>query len=111
MPERVAETYVGDLRGKVETVILGCTHYPLLRQVIGSTLPDANLIDSAQATARFVAQALGETSANEGQGKTEYRVTDHLDRFQRVGASFLGHSPSPTTWIDLPEAPSDFIGF
>ena len=113
VPEQIAETYLGDLRGKVQTVIPGCTHYPLLRQVIAATLPEANLVDSAQATARFVAQELEATGTGRGQrqGRTEYRVTDHLERFQRVGESFLGHAPSPTVWIDLPEAPPDFIGF
>jgi glutamate racemase len=109
VPARVAECYVGDLRGKVQTAILGCTHYPLLREVLTTTLPGVTLIDSAQATAGFVAQQLEQGTLSSGQGRTEYRVTDHLERFQRVGEAFLGYLPEPTRWIDLPEAPHDFL--
>ncbi|MCB9662656.1 MAG: PDZ domain-containing protein [Alphaproteobacteria bacterium] len=98
MPRQVAEAYVGFLRDRATTVILGCTHYPLLTDVLGEVLPGARLVDSAHATARAVSAVLG---AGEGSGGVEFLVTDHVERFQHVGAHFLGTVPSPVRWVDL----------
>ena len=69
VPEQVAETYVGHLRGKADTVILGCTHYPMLRDVIQTVLPDATLVDSAQATADYVLEHIG---PGQGEGTVTF---------------------------------------
>ncbi|MCA9572019.1 MAG: glutamate racemase [Myxococcales bacterium] len=98
VPEQVAEAYVGHLRGRVDVAILGCTHYPLLTDVLGQVLPGTRLVDSASATAAAVRAALG---PGEGAGSVTYRVTDHVERFQSVGAHFLGEIPSPVQWVDL----------
>ena len=106
VPRLVAETYVSHLRGRVDTVILGCTHYPLLRGVLASVLPEATLVDSATATAEALREHLGPLQP--GRGSRRYLVTDHVDRFQSVGARFLGRRPDPVTWVDLPEAAGPF---
>lgn len=98
VPERVAETYVGHLRGKVDVAILGCTHYPLLKDVLSAVLPGTTLVDSASATATAVQEALG---SGDGSGSVTYQVTDHVERFQQVGAIFLGEVPTPVDWVDL----------
>jgi glutamate racemase len=108
VPRATAESYLADLRGHVQTAILGCTHYPLLRSTLEATLPGVTLIDSATATAAAVQQTLHASSAPTGSGTTEFRVTDHLRRFQRVGARFLRETPEPVTWIDLSEATGSF---
>jgi glutamate racemase len=102
VPEQVAETYVGHLRGKADTVILGCTHYPMLRDVIQTVLPDATLVDSAQATADYVLDHIG---PGQGEGTITFLATDNIARFQKVGATILGRVPEPVEWVDLP-APS-----
>ncbi len=106
VPELVAEDYVGSLRGHVDVAILGCTHYPLLASVLGRVLPGTTLVDSATATARAVRQALGDLP---GTGSTTFLVTDHVERFQRVGATFLEAVPEPVTWVDVgePQPPFD----
>jgi glutamate racemase len=101
VPRLVAEEYVGSLRGKVDTVILGCTHYPLLLAVLAETLPDTRFVDSAEATAEAVVSRLGPVP---GEGKTRYLVTDHVERFVRVGERFLGVPPEHVEWVDIPEA-------
>lgn len=106
VPREVAEAYVGHLRGKVDTAILGCTHYPLLAQVLKDALPGTTLIDSARATAEAVLAAVG---PGDGAGSVTYRVTDNIERFQQVGAVFLGHRPEPVTWVDLPPARAPFL--
>jgi len=108
VPRATAEAYLADLRGRVQTAILGCTHYPLLRATLQDALPNVTLIDSATATAAAVKQALEHSGVPGGSGTTDFRVTDHLSRFQRVGERFLGTQPNPVTWIDLSEATGSF---
>ncbi|MDX1624278.1 MAG: glutamate racemase [Gemmatimonadota bacterium] len=90
----VAEEYLAPfVDDGVDTLILGCTHYPLLADVIGSVLPDVVLIDSAEETAREIAALLSRRDlAREGGGKAIHRflVSDLPERFLRVGRRFLG---------------------
>lgn len=106
VPELVAERYLAEIRGQVDTAILGCTHYPLLRPVVAKVLPDVTLVDSAVATAASVRAELGPGS---GTGELRFLVTDHLERFRRVGTRFLGLSPDPVEWVDLPAARTPFV--
>ncbi len=108
VPRQVAERYLADLRGRVDTAILGCTHYPLLRDVIAETLPGVTLVDSASTVAEAVRAHLG--PPGRGTGGRRYLVTDHVERFQRAGAPFLGRVPSPVTWVDLPDPSGPFAG-
>jgi glutamate racemase len=99
-----AHRYLNSLAGSVDTVILGCTHYPLLRNSIAKALPGVTLVDSATATATALSAALRRRgiarTANE-PGAMHFLVTDNLDRFRRVGARFLGTPPDPVELIDL----------
>jgi glutamate racemase len=77
----------------IDTLILGCTHYPLLKPVIGETVgPDVTLIDSAEETARETAALLAERRLARGDGRPEYRylVSDLPEQFLKVGQRFLG---------------------
>ena len=98
-----AERYLAPLRGGPDTVILGCTHYPLLRPAIAAALPGVTLIDSATATAATLRADLTERGllGGPGHGSPRYLVTDNLDRFHQVGSRFLGHPPEPVELIDL----------
>lgn len=99
-----AERYLGHLRETdLDTLILGCTHYPLLRGSIARALPEVQLVDSASATAEALARALAEGGLERrgGAGSRHYLVTDHVDRFTRVGARFLGHAPQSVELVDL----------
>jgi len=105
IPRQIAEHYIGHLRGRVDTAILGCTHYPAIKGIIQEVLPEVKLVDSAVSTASAVRVALG---PGNGKGILRFRVTDHVERFQRVGERFLGFPPDPVTWVDLPEAREPF---
>lgn len=76
-----------------QTLLLGCTHYPLLRPEIAQTLitlgRPLRIIDSAEATADAVAAHLGPTPANTAAACTFY-ATDSVEKFQRLGPHFLG---------------------
>lgn len=100
----VADEYLAPLRGEIDTLILGCTHYPLLRGVIQRALPDVDIVDSADATVDAVADVLDRQGLRRRSGGAAWRrylVTDHLDRFRSVGARFLAEAPEPVELVDL----------
>lgn len=90
----VAETYLASLRTSgIDTLVLGCTHYPLLKPVIAEVMgPDVALVDSAEETARAVGSLLADRGLARpaGAGATSFFVTDVPDRFVRIGQRFLG---------------------
>ncbi len=93
----VAEKYLISLRGKgIDTLVLGCTHYPLLKSVISAAIGSAvTLIDSARETAMEVANVLDRLKwrANgKGEHIRKFYVTDSPVRFEKMGKRFLGDS-------------------
>ena len=85
-------------------VVLGCTHYPLLAATIAAELPEARLVDSAEAAAAALEQALpsGSRRAPGGGGETHLLVTDASERFRRVASRFLGREAAALELVDLP---------
>jgi glutamate racemase len=103
---KTAEEYLTPLKNAgIDTILLGCTHYPLLEGVIGESLgPDVRLIDSATETAREVRRLLDETGLcrDSGiEGQREFFVTDLPDHFWEVGRRFLGESLENVSQVDL----------
>lgn len=91
----VAERYLAPLKeAAVDTLVLGCTHYPLLKEAIGRVMGDGVvLIDSAVETAIEVKQILereGLACASSEVGRRRFCVTDIPERFQAIGERFLG---------------------
>ena len=89
----IAETYLEPLsRAEVDTVVLGCTHYPLLRGVIGEALGwDVQLVDSADAVALEICRRLeAEAGAGSPTGEHRFFVTDIPTPFRSVAERFLG---------------------
>ena len=89
----MAEEYVGRFRGgTVDTLILGCTHYPLLKDTLGSVLgPEVTLVDSAEPTVRELAQLLRQREL-ERRGTPSHRlcVTDGSYKFLQIANAMLG---------------------
>ncbi len=96
--ELVAGKYLASLRGSgIDTLVLGCTHYPLLKSVIRKVIgPGVLLIDSATETAKEVADVLDKLKwrrpENDGTIVRKYFVTDTPARFEKIGKLFLGDS-------------------
>ena len=92
--EMTVESYLASLkRSGLDTLILGCTHYPLLKKAIGRFLgKGVRLVDSAQETAKEVLRVLKERSLEreKGRGSASFFVTDVPDSFIKVGRRFLG---------------------
>ena len=91
----VAAEYLGPLeRAGIDALVLGCTHYPLLKPMLGELLgPRVTLIDSGEETARALAEVLasGGLEASGGLPPTHrFVVSDDAGRFQAVGARFIG---------------------
>ena len=87
-------TYLSSLKQSgIDTLILGCTHYPLLKKTIAAYLGDhVQLIDSAEETAKVVSATLldDHRTRSNGPGRSSFFVTDNPDQFVKVGARFLG---------------------
>ena len=94
--DAVTERYLAHLDARIDTVVLGCTHFPLLSASITRQLGAARrVVDSAATTARATAALLAEralATARSGAGTLQLMATDSPERFARVGARFLGSS-------------------
>ena len=93
--ELVAREYLAPLiRAGVDSVVLGCTHYPLLKPLLSRVLgPDVTLIDSAEEVASALADTLGGKgldAASEAKPSHRFAVSDDPARFVTVGSRFLG---------------------
>ena len=83
--------YLDDFKKSIDTLILGCTHYPLLSKSITSFLKTANLVDSAQETALNTRSILkAKNILNEGKiSVRQFYVTDDPDNFFKLARLFL----------------------
>ena len=109
----IAAKYLAEMnKFRPDALVLGCTHYPILKAVIQKTVGESvTLIDSGEATAEEVAGLLDEkglANPNEIAGKRElcddldhFYVTDAADRFARVAERFLGTTPSKLEAIEV----------
>ena len=95
---KVARTYLDQLKSfKIDTLILGCTHYPLLAPVIQKILGDnVRLVNSAEETAKEARQLLEKLKIRETRKKsgaqTRFYVSDEPEQFRNLGERFLGRS-------------------
>ncbi|RLD15730.1 glutamate racemase [candidate division KSB1 bacterium] len=82
------------MEARVDTIILGCTHYPLLEPVIQRIVgPEVTLIDSGKETAKAVQQILKDhqlLNPDSKKGEDQYFVSDSPEAFAKVGSLFLG---------------------
>jgi len=103
---QVAEEYLAELRSSgVDTLVLGCTHYPILRPVIERTLGDQiRYVDSGEAVAETLAEML-EADGLAGEGGAprtdKFYVTDSAVRFRRVAELFLGRPLESVETVEL----------
>lgn len=112
--EAVARAYLQDWFSATDadepapdTLVLGCTHFPVLRDVIGRIVgPDVALVDSATTTADALAMRLGAgdaTAISGPRGRLRLLATDGPERFAAVGSRFMGETihPEAVEIVDL----------
>jgi len=111
----VAQDYLSEFKQTtIGALVLGCTHYPILRDVISETVgADVNLIDSGAATARDVESLLEKLSLTHDEPLELYPerrlcddldhfyVTDAAERFAKVAERFLGSAPSILEAVEI----------
>ncbi len=92
------------LAENVDTLVLGCTHYPLIKHLLQDVVgPNVSLVDSAITVAEQAARKLAELGiANPGDSLSTYNytVTDIPLRFQTIGERFLGRSLGKVEKVD-----------
>ena len=101
----VAEIYLGPLiDAGIDTLVLGCTHYPILRGTIEQVVGDqVAIVDSAETTARCVAAAA--PSARNGEPQYTFLVTDAEERFRRIAGAFLERQVERLELVTLDDRP------
>jgi glutamate racemase len=125
--EQVAQIYLdeafsGDLRD-ADVLVLGCTHYPLLKPLLSRIAPaHVAIVDSAESTAHDVARQLAGQIERQSKvdplagspGKTsgadrhpspylKFFATDSAEKFKKMGSRFLGHPVEDVVHVDLKE--------
>ena len=112
--EEVARIYLaeafGDGFGDADALVLGCTHYPLLKPLLRRVAPaHVHIVDSAESTARAVAghlQSLLQPAFQEERRvrpRIRFFATDSVEKFRRLGEKFLGHPVEDVQHVDLKE--------
>jgi glutamate racemase len=104
------QAFVGDFKS-ADVLVLGCTHYPLLKPLLQRLVPDhVTIIDSADSTAQVVSQLLhqgrpGLSSEIERRSapRLKFFVTDSVEKFRRLGAQFLGGPIEDVQHVELKE--------
>ncbi|MBP7796961.1 MAG: aspartate/glutamate racemase family protein, partial [Elusimicrobiales bacterium] len=90
----IADEYLGEFKSKdYDTIILGCTHYPLIKNLIKKVLSDINIIDSSKACAGYVKDILTNNnmlSKNDGDGWTDFYVSDKPQNFMELAYRLAG---------------------
>lgn len=99
--------------GDVDTIILGCTHYPPLRRTLEAILPGVIFVDPGQELAHELRQSGVLSPTGSGRHERRFYVTDSPERFVRIGENLLGQSigmlpevltlPDPPFWMPFPE--------
>ena len=92
----VAKKYLESFIGNVNTLIMGCTHFPIIKEIIGDIVGDqVTLIDPGKETARYVRDLLTEKkmlNKSDKSGTTEYFVSDDTESFEKTAEIFLHSS-------------------
>jgi glutamate racemase len=106
--EQIARIYLDDAFSdgfrSADVLVLGCTHYPLIRNVLTQVAPShVTIVDSAESTARVVAQQLPQGIQSGHASQLKFFATDSVEKFRRMGARFLGHPIEDVQHIDLKE--------
>ena len=109
--QRVAHVYLDDVFCDYETgpdvLVLGCTHYPLIKPILRGVCPwRVEIVDSAECVARAVSRRLGcEAPAGPPASRTPitYFATDSVERFRNLGQLFMGHAIEEVKLVSLGE--------
>jgi glutamate racemase len=113
--EQVARIYLAEVFGdgfqSADILVLGCTHYPLIKPVLQRAVPSqVTIIDSAESTAQVVRALLRRSplpplieEERRKSPRLKFFATDSVEKFRRLGARFLGRPIEDVEHVDLKE--------
>ena len=89
-----AEKYLADIKARgADTLILGCTHFPIISDIIASVMPGVTLINSGEEAAKSIYTMMKNENMLLGDGgDLAYFVSDEISGFEKIAEMFLGHS-------------------
>ncbi len=104
--ERIAKEYLSPIKETgIDVLVLGCTHYPLLKKTIQQIMSDEiTLVDSARQTASQIKDVLNKENLlneNNSPSKREFYLTDVSDTFLSVAGRFLGEKIDKIEMVDI----------
>lgn len=101
--EAVCRRYLLDMKEEIDTLVLGCTHYPLIKDVIGRVIGrDVSLVDSAVSAALEVKRTLEQLGLlSKTHLSYKFFVTDGIERFKDIGRRFLSRKLEDIQKIEL----------
>ena len=103
----VAEYLETVKEAKPDTLILGCTHYPLLREAISETMgPNVAIVDAASETAREARRIVGKGGSRAGAARCYFLASDNPGRFAKIGSRFMGERIQKVFYVQ----PEEFFG-
>ncbi|WP_291490116.1 glutamate racemase [Desulfurella sp.] len=92
----VAKRYLNGIQA--QALVLGCTHYPLIKHIIKEIVPNAQIIDSGTSIINTI-----DKNMLKGSGKIEFYATDSPENFSKIGKLFLGENFNGVKLVDLEE--------
>ena len=104
--EEVAHIYMDEVfqdgARDADVLVLGCTHYPLLRPLLRRVVPQSvEIVDSAESTAGKVVEMLGNDCGQGAPGDLRCYATDSVEKFRRLGSKFLGCPIEKIELVDI----------
>jgi glutamate racemase len=104
--EEVAHIYMDEVfqdgARAADVLVLGCTHYPLLRPLLRRVVPShVEIVDSAESTAAKVVEMLGPEREQGAPGNLLCYATDSVEKFRRLGSKFLGCPIEKIELVDI----------
>lgn len=90
----VAKRYLNGINS--QSLVLGCTHYPLIKHIIQDILPNIHIIDSGTSLIDTI-----DKNMLKGNGKIEFYATDSPENFSKIGKLFLGKDFNSVNPVDL----------
>jgi glutamate racemase len=110
--EQVARIYLSEAfsadAASADVLVLGCTHYPLIKYVLRRVAPEhVTIVDSAESTAQAVLHVLQGSSSSMSNPTSapnlRFFATDSAEKFRAMGTRFLGLPVEDVTHVDLKE--------
>jgi len=111
--QQVAHIYLDEVFHDIESgpdvLVLGCTHYPLIKSLLRSVAPwRVEIVDSAEATARCVAESLRIVPPKTSEGaerrkptRMRFFATDSVEKFRNLGERFMGQALKDVRHVDM----------